>query len=102
MMTIKKGDKVKVISGKDKGKIASVLRAMPKDQRIIADGVNMTTRHLRPRKQGEKGQKAVVPGPLNISKVMLVCPKCDRPTRIGHLIVDGDKLRQCKKCKETI
>lgn len=102
MINIKKGDKVKVISGKDKGKIASVLRMMPKERRIIADGVNIITRHLRPRKQGEKGQKAVVPGPLNISKVMLICPKCDRPTRVGHLIVDGDKLRQCKKCKETI
>lgn len=101
-MNIKKGDKIKVISGKDKGKIASVLRMLRKEGRIIADGVNMTTRHLRPRKQGEKGQKAVVPGPLNISKVMLVCPKCNQPTRVGHLIVNGEKLRQCKKCKETI
>ncbi len=101
-MNIKKGDKVKVLTGKDRGKSGAVLKAMPAEMKVIVEGINMNTRHLRAKRQGEKGQKATVPAPMYVSKVILVCPKCGKTTRVAHLMVDNKKFRQCKKCKETI
>jgi len=101
-MNIKKGDKVKVLTGKDRGKTGSVVKVFPKTLKVVVDGINEVTRHLRPRRQGEKGQKVKMPAPLWASKVMLVCPKCGKTTRVAYINQGKEKARQCKKCKETI
>jgi large subunit ribosomal protein L24 len=98
-MKLKKGDKVKIIAGKDRGKTGSVLRALPEDNKIIVEGLNTVNKRARPKKQGEKGQLIVVARPLQVSNVMLVCSACKEPTRIGFRIENGSKIRYCKKCK---
>ena len=97
-MKIKKDDKVIVLSGKDKGKQGKVLVADPKAMKVIVEGVNVATKHQKPRKQGEEGGIIKRETPIYASKVMLVCPKCGKPTRVGHAFVDGKKTRACKKC----
>ena len=101
-MNIKKNDKVVVLSGKDKGKQGKVLEAMPADKKVIVEGVNVASCHVKPRKQGEEGGIIRRETPIYASKVMLVCPKCGKPTRVGHKTVDGKNVRTCKKCGETI
>ena len=97
-MNIKKDDKVVVLSGKDKGKQGKVLSAEPKTGKVIVEGVNNASKHQKPRKQGEEGGIIKRETPIYASKVMLVCPKCGKPTRVGHAFVDGKKTRACKKC----
>ena len=82
-MIIKKGDSVKVLSSKEKGKTGKVLEVLPKSGRLVVEGLNIRVRFSRPKKQGEKGQRLELPAPLNSSKVMLLCPHCGRPTRLG-------------------
>jgi large subunit ribosomal protein L24 len=105
-MRIKKDDNVKVMAGKNRGKTGKVIQAFPRLGKVVVEGVNLTTRHLKVRRQGDKGQKIQFPGPINASNVMLICPKCALPTRIGaHLLTEGGKQRKartCKKCKEVI
>ena len=101
-LNVKKGDTVVVISGKDKGKQGKILAAMPEDQRVIVQNVNMITAHVKPRKQGEEGGIIQRETPIYASKVMLVCPKCGKPTRVGHTVIDGEKVRACKKCGAAI
>ena len=101
-MKIKKNDNVAVISGKDKGKSGKVLRAMPKAEKLLIESVNIIKRHQRPRKQGEKGQILQMPSPIHVSNVMLICPKCSKPTRVGYRLEGGVKWRACKKCEGTI
>ena len=101
-MNIKKDDKVVVPSGKDKGKQGKVLVADPKAMKVIVEGVNVATKHQKPRKQGEEGGIIKVETPLYAAKVQLVCPKCGKGTRVGHKIADGKKVRVCKKCGEEI
>ena len=101
-MKIKANDKVVVLSGKDKGKEGKVLEAMPADKKVIVEGVNVATCHVKPRKQGEEGGIIRREIPMYVSKVMLVCPKCGKATRVGHKTVDGKNVRACKKCGETI
>jgi large subunit ribosomal protein L24 len=102
-MKIKKGDKVKIIAGKDEGKEGKILQVLLDRNRVIVEGLNLLVKHVKPRRDGEKGQRIQTPGPLNISNVMLVCPNCNRPTKIGHKILeDKKKVRICKKCKEII
>jgi len=97
-MNIKKDDKVVVLSGKDKGKQGKVLTAMPKDEKLVVEGVNVASRHKKPRKQGEPGGIIKMETPIRSCKVMVVCPKCSKPTRVAHK-QDGDKnVRACKKC----
>ena len=97
-MNIRKDDKVVVISGKDKGKQGKVLVAEPKTGKVIVEGVSVAAKHQKPRKQGEEGGIIKRETPIYASKVMLVCPKCGKPTRVGHTVVDGKKVRVCKKC----
>ena len=97
-MNIRKDDKVVVISGKDKGKEGKVLIANPKAGKLVVEGVNVATKHQKPRKQGEEGGIIKVETPIYASKVQLVCPKCGKATRVGHKLVDGKKVRVCKKC----
>lgn len=94
---VKTGDTVVVLSGKDKGKQGKVLEVSPKEQKVIVEGINMVTKHVKPRKMGEAGGIIKAEGAMYASKVQLVCPKCGKPTRVGHKI-DGDKKqRVCKK-----
>ena len=101
-MNIKKDDKVIVLSGKDKGKQGKVLSAEPKTGKVIVEGVNVATKHQKPRKQGEEGGIIKVETPLYAAKVQLVCPKCGKATRVAHKITDGKKVRVCKKCGAEI
>ena len=97
-LNVKKDDTVVVISGKDKGKQGKVLTAFPAEERVVVQGANMVTRHRKPRKQGEAGGRIEHEGTINASNVMLVCPKCDKTTRVAHKIEDGKKIRVCKHC----
>lgn len=101
-MHLKKGDNVKVLSGKDRGKTGTILRAMPDEGKIIIDGLNMFKKRQRPRKQGETGQTVEVSRPLLASKVALICTSCKEPTRVGMRLDGTKKVRYCKKCKATI
>ena len=104
-MKIKKNDTVVVLSGKDKGKQGKVLSTMPTVGKVLVEGVNMADCHIKPTRQGQEGgiiRKAI---PLRASKVMVVCPKCGKPTRCGYKILeDGSKTRFCsgkRGCGET-
>ena len=109
-LNVKKGDTVVVISGKDKGKKGKIMVARPDDERVIVQGAAMVTRHVKPRKQGQPGGRIEKEGPIHASNVMLVCPKCDKPTRIAHKLkeveISGEKkqksVRVCKKCGKVI
>ena len=102
-MSIKKGDTVIVLSGKDKGKQGKVLAAMPADRKVIVEGINVVSRHTRPRKQGEEGGILKKEAPLYACKVQKVCPKCNKPTRPAHkMLADGKKVCVCKKCGAEI
>lgn len=101
MSRIKRDDLVLVISGKDKGKRRKVLRVIPKSNKVVVEHVNVIKRHQKPT-QSTKGGIIEREAPLHISKVMPICPKCGKPTRIGHtLLQDGRKVRVCKKCREN-
>ena len=101
-MNIKKNDKVVVLSGKDKGKEGKVLTAMPAEKKVVVEGVNVATCHVKPRKQGEEGGIVRREILMYVSKVMLVCPKCGKPTRVASKVEDGKKVRVCKKCGATM
>lgn len=101
-MSIKKGDTVKVMTGKDRGKTAKVLVVLPLEGRVTVEGMNMLKRRTKPRKQGEKGQTVPVARPFNLSNVMLVCPNCKAATRVGTRVEGQDKIRVCKKCEARI
>ena len=101
-MNIKKNDKVVVLSGKDKGKEGKVLTAMPAEKKVVVEGVNVATCHVKPRKQGEEGGIVRREIPMYVSNVMLVCPKCGKPTRVASKVEDGKKVRVCKKCGATM
>ena len=100
-MKIKKDDKVLIISGKYKGKIGKVIKAMPKINKIVVESVNIVKKHSKPKKQGEKGKVLEVPAPFPVSKVKLICSKCHKATRVGYQIENGKKQRICKKCQKT-
>ena len=102
-MSIKKDDVVVVLSGKDKGKQGKVLAAMPADRKVIVEGINIVSRHTKPRKQGEEGGILKKEAPLYACKVQKVCPKCNKPTRPAHkMLADGKKVCVCKKCGAEI
>ena len=101
-MNIKRNDTVIVLSGKDKGKEGKILSADPKAMKVLVEGVNVATKHQKPRKQGEEGGIIKVETPIYASKVQLVCPKCGKATRVGHKIVGDKKVRVCKKCGAEI
>ena len=97
-MNIRKDDKVIVLSGKDKGKEGKVLTAMPKEGKLIVEGISVASRHQKPRRQGEEGGIIKMPTPIYACKVMVVCPKCGKPTRVAHKLDSGKSVRVCKKC----
>ena len=97
-MNIKKDDKVIVLSGKDKGKQGKVLVADPKGLKVVVEGVNVATKHQKPRKQGETGGIVKREAAIAACKVQVVCPKCSKATRVAHKIENGKKTRVCKHC----
>ncbi len=102
-LKIKKSDKVIVLSGKEKGKQGRILSIIPKKNRVIIERVNMIKRHMKPSRQYSQGGIIEKEGTLHISKIMLVCPRCQKPSRISnHILDDGRKVRLCKRCKEVI
>lgn len=101
-MKIKKGDQVKIIAGKDQGKTGKVLSVLLSENKVIVEGLNLVKKHVRPRKEGEKGQRVEIPGKIAVSNVMLVCPKCGKIARVGHSRNNNNKFRICKRCKAEI
>jgi large subunit ribosomal protein L24 len=101
-MHIKKGDNVKVIAGKDRGKSGAVLRVFTDVERVSVEGVNVYRKHIRPKRQNQKGEVVEVPRAMNASNVMLICPSCKQPTRVGRRLEGDRRVRYCKKCSATI
>ncbi len=101
-MNIKKGDSVRIISGKDRGKTGSVLKVIPESERISVDGLNLYKKRVRPKQQGQKGETISAPRPMHISNVMIICSSCKQPTRIGHRYESDSKIRYCRKCKASL
>ena len=98
---VKTGDTVMVLSGKDKGKKGKVLETIPAERKVIVEGVSMASRHTKPRRQGEQGGIIKKETPIYASKVMRVCSKCGKATRVGVKVLDnGQKAKYCKKCLE--
>ena len=102
-MNIKKGDKVKVLAGKDKGKEGTILHSLPQKQRVVVEKVNIVKKALRPTQQNPQGGISSVEAPIHVSNVMLVCPSCKQPTRVSNKSDEnGKKVRVCKKCGKDI
>lgn len=101
-MSIRTGDKVRVIAGKDKGKEARVLATLPHKERVIVERVNMVKKAQRPTNKQPQGGILEIEAPIHVSNVMLICPGCSQPTRIGRTREDGVRIRTCKKCGKQI
>lgn len=96
---VKTGDTVRIISGRARATEGKVLAVSPKEGKVIVENRNMVTKHVKPRNQNEQGGLVKAEAALYASKVMLVCPKCKQPTRVGHAVDKaGKKVRVCKKC----
>lgn len=102
-VNIKKGDTVLVTAGKDAGKKGKVLRVIPDDQRVVIEGINRVKKHQKPSRALPQGGILRIEAPIHASNVMLVCSRCNRPTRLGHKFLSSDeKVRICKKCGEVL
>jgi len=101
-MRIHKGDTVKVISGKDKGVTSSVMRALPESRKVVVEKVGVVKKAQRPTRDNPSGGIMSLEKPIHVSTVMLVCPKCNQPTRVGIKVTDKKKVRVCKKCGKDI
>ncbi len=102
-LNIKKNDTVLVVAGDDKGKRGRVLFVYAAEDKVVVESVNMIKKHLKPSKQQQQGGIIEKEAPMERSNLMLVCPKCDKPTKIGNKILEnGQKIRDCKQCGEVI
>lgn len=101
MRKVRKGDRVKVISGDDRGKVGKVLQVIPAEGRILVEGVNIVTKHQRPTQTVREPGLIKRESPIHLSKVKVVCPECGVPSRLGTAVVDNRKLRRCKHCGAT-
>jgi len=102
-MRVKKSDRVRIISGKDKGKEGKILRRIPVRDLVVVEGVNMVSRHMKPSQKNPQSGIIKQEAPIYASKVMLVCPQCGKPTRVGcSFLASGKKVRVCRKCSEVI
>lgn len=97
-MNIRKGDTVLIQKGKDKGKSGKILKVLPKENKVIVEGLNLVKKIKRAKTQAEKNESILVPRPISRANVMLVCPHCKKATRIGFQVQNGKKMRVCKKC----
>jgi large subunit ribosomal protein L24 len=101
MRTVRKGDRVKVIAGNDRGRIGKVLVVYPERNRVIVENVHMISKHQRPTQTLREPGIIKREGTIHISNVLPICPECGLPTRVGFTIVDGEKMRRCKQCGEV-
>jgi large subunit ribosomal protein L24 len=101
-MKFKKGDNVKVIKGKDKGKTGKIDKVIPKKDQVLISNINQYKRHLKARSQGQPSEIVTLTKPLSSENVILVCPKCNKTTRIGYKLQKSVKSRICKKCNSEI
>jgi large subunit ribosomal protein L24 len=101
-MTVRRGDKVRIIAGKDKGKDGKVLRSYPYKERVMVEGANMIKKHTRPSQKNQQGGIMSVEGTIHVSNVMLICPTCSEPTRVGRRREGNSRVRVCKKCGKDI
>ena len=101
-MKVKKGDTILIIAGKDKGRTGKILKSLPKEGGILVEGINLKKKHVRPKREGEKGQVVQIPAVLDVSNVKIICPKCGKATRVGYRTEKDVKKRVCKKCKQDI
>ena len=101
-MHVKKGDKVMVIAGKDKGKTGVILTAFPKKDRVLVEGVNIIKKHMKPNQANPQGGIVSQEAAIHVSNVMLIDPKTGEPTRVGYKVEDGKKVRVAKKSGEVI
>jgi len=101
-MKIRKNDNVVMLSGKDRGKTGRVLILLPKEDKVVVEGLNLIKKHVRARKQGQKGQIISKERAVPVSSVALVCKSCGKPTRVGYKVEGESKVRICKKCKAEI
>lgn len=100
---VKTGDTVVILSGKDKDKQGKVMAVSPKEGKVIVEGANVVSKHVKPRRMGETGGIVKAESAIYACKVQLVCPKCNKPTRVSHKVnADGTKDRICKKCGEAV
>jgi large subunit ribosomal protein L24 len=102
MLKIKKGDKVEIIAGKDRGKRGEVIEVSPKTGKVTVKKLNMVTKHIKPKQAGQPGERITVEAPIDISNVALVCPHTDKPTRVGFKVKNGTKVRISKKSGKEI
>lgn len=100
-MHIKKGDQVKILGGKDRGKTGAVFHADPAHSRVTVEGLNLFKKRVKPKRQGQKGETVLIPRPIHASKVQLICQSCKRPSRVGSRLEGGRRVRYCKKCGAT-
>ncbi len=101
-MKIKKGDTVKIVRGKDKGKTGVVEKVLPKEEKVVVANVNQYKRHRKASPTGQKSEIVTIVKPLALGAVTLICPKCKMVTRVGYRIEGGSKIRICRKCEESI
>ncbi|MDO8451820.1 MAG: 50S ribosomal protein L24 [bacterium] len=101
-MKLKKGDTILVSLGRDKGKKGKIERVFTKDHAVLVGGINVHKRHMKRRDEKNPGGIIEAPSPIQISKVSLLCPSCNKPTRVGFMIVKDEKIRICKKCHQKI
>ncbi|NLK67941.1 MAG: 50S ribosomal protein L24 [Clostridiaceae bacterium] len=100
---VKQGDNVYILNGKDRGKKGKVLKVLPSEHKVLVEGINMITKHVKPRNQFQQGGIVKKEAPIYADKVMLICNKCGAPTKVGKRFLDnGSKARVCKKCGEVI
>ena len=97
-MRIKKGDLVKKIAGKDKGKQGKVVRTVPSEGKIVVEKMNIVKKHKKARREGERGQRVEIAAPFDASNAMIICPACGKATRVSYSTISGKKVRVCKKC----
>ena len=101
-MKLKKGDSVKIVRGKDSGKIGKVERVFSKEAKVLVEGINQFKRHMKARVPGQKSEIITITKPLSLVNVMLLCPKCKQTTRVGYKLLKDEKTRVCKKCEAEI
>lgn len=101
-MNIKKGDNVKIITGKDRGKKGKVLQVLSEKHLVVVEGLNLRVKNVRPRRSGEKGQVIRFNAPLQVSNVMVVCGKCGKPTRVRYRSEGAKNVRVCRHCGSTL
>ena len=101
-MKLRKGDEVKVTSGRDKGKVGKVEKVLLKENKVFVSGVNIYKRHYKPRKQNEKGGIIDIVKPVPVANISFLCPKCKSTTRIGFRDSENKKVRICRKCEQEV